>query len=260
MSEKKEKKYLIDSPTLISEWNWEKNNELGLNPKTLTVGSNIKAWWMCIKGHEWQTAIVNRNKTNCPYCSGRRVIEGENDFKTIHPELIEEWDFEKNIDVNPSKIMSSIALKVWWKCSKGHEWQARINDRHNGTGCPICASEIQTSFPEKALYFYFSKIFKPESRVKIQGTEIDIYIKSLNLAIEYDGIYYHNRARKIILDEQKNNKIKDLGIFLIRIKEAEREYFDATNNTFYYIPKSNYSNFNNIIESVINFINEKFNL
>ena len=131
MSEKKEKKYLIDNHTLMAEWDWEKNNDLGLNPQILTLGSNIKAWWMCGKGHEWQTAIFNRNKTNCPYCSGRRVIEGENDFKTIHPELMEEWDFEKNIDVNPSKIMSSIALKVWWKCSKGHEWQARINDRHN---------------------------------------------------------------------------------------------------------------------------------
>ncbi len=330
MSEKKEKKYLIDNPTLMAEWNWEKNNDLGLDPKMLTCGSgkkvwwkcskghewqatianrkngngcpycsnqrvligyndlttinptlakewnyekngdlkpydvvpnsNKKVWWKCSKGHEWQTAIVNRQKTNCPYCSGKRVIEGENDFKTIHPELMEEWDFEKNINVNPSKIMSSIALKVWWKCSKGHEWKARINYRHKGTGCPICASEIQTSFPEKALYFYFSKIFEPESRVKIQGSEIDIYIKSLNLAIEYDGIYYHNRARKIILDEQKNNKIKDLGIFLIRIKEAECEYFDAINNTFYYIPKSNYSNFNNVIKSVIDFINEKFNL
>ena len=38
MSEKKEKKYLIDNPTLIAEWNLEKNNELGLDSKTLTCG------------------------------------------------------------------------------------------------------------------------------------------------------------------------------------------------------------------------------
>lgn len=42
MSEKKEKKYLIDNPTLMAEWNWDKNSELGLNPRTLTLGSGKK--------------------------------------------------------------------------------------------------------------------------------------------------------------------------------------------------------------------------
>ena len=48
----KEKKYLIDNPTLMAEWNWEKNNELGLNPNELTLGSNKKVWWKYNKGHE----------------------------------------------------------------------------------------------------------------------------------------------------------------------------------------------------------------
>jgi hypothetical protein len=65
----KEKKYLIDNPTLMAEWNWEKNNELGLDPKTLTLGSGKKVWWKCDKGHEWQATIASRNHGNgCPYC------------------------------------------------------------------------------------------------------------------------------------------------------------------------------------------------
>ena len=28
--------------------------------------------------------------------------------------------------------------KVWWKCVKGHEWIASINDRSRGNGCPFC--------------------------------------------------------------------------------------------------------------------------
>ena len=31
--------------------------------------------------------------------------------------------------------------KVWWKCSKGHEWQAAIGSRNRGSGCPECARE-----------------------------------------------------------------------------------------------------------------------
>ena len=42
MADKKEKKFVIDNPTLMAEWNWEKNNELGLAPNSLTCGSDKK--------------------------------------------------------------------------------------------------------------------------------------------------------------------------------------------------------------------------
>ena len=29
--------------------------------------------------------------------------------------------------------------KVWWKCSKGHEWQAVVASRNRGSGCPYCS-------------------------------------------------------------------------------------------------------------------------
>ena len=31
--------------------------------------------------------------------------------------------------------------KAWWKCIKGHEWQAIIGNRNRGNGCPQCAKE-----------------------------------------------------------------------------------------------------------------------
>ena len=34
--------------------------------------------------------------------------------------------------------MPNSGQKVWWKCSNGHEWQAIIQDRNKGSGCPIC--------------------------------------------------------------------------------------------------------------------------
>ena len=37
-----EKKYIIDNAELMAEWDWEKNDELGFDPKTLTLGSRKK--------------------------------------------------------------------------------------------------------------------------------------------------------------------------------------------------------------------------
>ena len=30
--------------------------------------------------------------------------------------------------------------KVWWRCEKGHSWQATIASRTSGCGCPVCAN------------------------------------------------------------------------------------------------------------------------
>ena len=55
-------------------------------------------------------------------------------------ELMAEWNWERNADISPSQLTIGSGQKVWWKCSKGHEWQAVINSRNNGTGCPYCSS------------------------------------------------------------------------------------------------------------------------
>ena len=43
--EKKEKQYVSDNAQLVAEWDWEKNNKIGLDPYQLTYGSGKKAWW-----------------------------------------------------------------------------------------------------------------------------------------------------------------------------------------------------------------------
>ena len=140
MAEKKEKQYVSDSVQLMTEWNWGKNNELGFNPNTLTLGSNKKVWWKCSKGHEWQAVIYNRNSGNgCPYCVGQKVLKGYNDIQTVNPTLAKEWNYKKNGDLKPENYTASSGRKVWWKCKKGHEWQATIYSRNMGNGCPYCA-------------------------------------------------------------------------------------------------------------------------
>ena len=60
----------------------------------------------------------------------------EKQYVSDNAQLMEEWNWEKNADISPSQLTIGSGQKVWWKCSKGHEWQAVINSRNNGTGCP----------------------------------------------------------------------------------------------------------------------------
>ena len=137
-----DKKYVIDNENLMKEWNWSRNNELGLNPEELTCDSHKKAWWVCDNGHEWEAAVKDHNNgIGCPYCSGKKVLSGYNDLATTNPEIAKQWSYDKNGDLTPQNITTSSHKKVWWVCNNGHEFESAIYNYVNGYGCKMCAKK-----------------------------------------------------------------------------------------------------------------------
>ena len=243
-----EKKYIIDNAELMAEWNWEKNNELDFDPKTLTLGSDKKAWWVCNKGHEWQTSISHRSQgRGCPFCSGKKTLKGYNDLQTINPAVAKEWNHEKNNGLTPADVTANSNKKAWWKCSKGHEWQAKIHHRNNGSGCPICNSERNTSFPEYAIAYYLKKYgLDVIHSYREKGYELDIYIPSPKIAIEYDGYFWHkSKAKK---DLSKNLKCQKDGIKLYRIREGLPPLNDSSID---YVIQKDQKDFPKILEEIL---------
>lgn len=47
-----------------------------------------------------------------------------------HPELCEEWDWEKN-EISPDDISHGVTKKVWWRCKNGHSFLRSPNQRTN---------------------------------------------------------------------------------------------------------------------------------
>lgn len=130
------------NPLLANEWHPYKNGNL--KPEDFVLGSGTKVWWKCHNGkdHEWKATINNRTKpkaTGCPFCAGQKASKTSN-LKVLNPTLAREWHPSKNGDFEPEKFRPSSNKKVWWLCckNKDHEWQASINIRNRGRGCPIC--------------------------------------------------------------------------------------------------------------------------
>lgn len=68
----------------------------------------------------------------------RKAIIGINDLKTLYPDLINDWDYEKNRNL-PEVYLPGSREKAFWKCRKcGNEWEAVIRSRNKGHGCPKC--------------------------------------------------------------------------------------------------------------------------
>lgn len=127
----------VTHPDIAKEWHPTKNGELTVND--VSKGSHVKAWWICSKGHEWQTFVYKRclNKITCPICRGIKPIIKKN-LKDKNPEVAKQWHPTKNGSLTPDKAFPYSQLKVWWKCEKGHEWFTAIKTRQNGHGCPFC--------------------------------------------------------------------------------------------------------------------------
>lgn len=243
-------------PKLAQEWNYEKNGIL--KPSDVTPGSGKKVWWKCKNGHEWEARIDHRaSGSKCIYCKRQKAIIGENDLKTTNPELVEEWDYEKNTNIKPEEFMAGSNRMVWWKCALGHSWRASINHRTGGTGCPYCYSEYGTSFPEQAICYYLSKITIVKNRYKIDNQEIDIYLPKYRIGFEYDGAFYHNSKKSKAKERRKNEIIGNNEIQLFHIKESNRNIFNSYKRVIYCKTDRDYKYLEYVLEIIQQILNCK---
>lgn len=207
---------------LIDEFS--NKNEKSIN--NFTLGSNQKVWWQCSKHteHEWQATIKNRvNGTGCPYCSG--CLPSKQNNLSLHP-VSKEFHYERNTPFKPEDFTLNSGKKIWWKCSlnSNHEWEMRISDRTRDweCGCPHCGL-CGTSKAEQEIFEYISTLADNVlHRSKIDGIEVDIYIPSKKVAIEFNGLYWHSeKFRGEDYHFVKYDCLNNLGVNLLYIWEDE---------------------------------------
>ena len=128
----------VTHPELAKEWS-ERNFPFLAEDETAKSESHV--WWRGSCGHEWLAPVRQRagKETGCPYCKGRMVLKGFNDFASNYPELVGEWS-EKN-DIKSDEVTCGSTERIIWKCEKGHEWCTNVNNRTKGNGCPVCERE-----------------------------------------------------------------------------------------------------------------------
>lgn len=176
------KEYLLD------EWDYKKNKE---TPDTVSYGSHKNIFWVCKEGHEYPCRVFHRTAgRGCPYCSGQKVLKGYNDLVTTYPEIVAEWDYEKNGDLKPEDFTPKSHRNVFWICEKGHSYQTKISNRTDGKGCKHCAS----SKGEKKIENFLKEInaeYKTQNIEKDRGQLRDDFVlireDKVIGAIEYNG-------------------------------------------------------------------------
>ena len=121
-------------PNIAVEWSPTNTTR----PDTVKPFSSTKVGWVCQLGHEWDAVISNRARgSNCPYCSGRRILPGFNDLATLYPHLASQLDVEQNL-LTPTQVGVGNKRMNWVCGDCNHKWSAVIANRIKSPKCPNC--------------------------------------------------------------------------------------------------------------------------
>ena len=174
----------------------------------------------CDNGHEYSVAPNSfKQGYRCPKCAGLCPIQSKKEFL----ELLYEEGYTLLSEYK------NVATKVKIKCDKGHEYKVKPNNFKNGKRCPHCAGSTGQRLLQSMLKSYdLCKVIYNDREV-LGGLELDIYYPELNIAIEYQGNYWHSLQKMIENDNRKKILCKEKGIYLIEVwdndfmKDQEKE-------------------------------------
>ena len=200
--------------------------------------SNKNVWWLCPKGHEWQTRIENRTLGDgCPYCAGHQPTL-EYNLAVIYPDLVRERSPRNALP--PTAFLPVSSQKVWWYCAAGHEWRALIGNRVHGAGCRACFLSQTRSAPEVALVNSLAAWLNQDGSI-IQAPVGGVYWPRgapvtpdflidhhpIKFAVEYDGRWFHQTRKAERKDRAKTKLLQQAGFLTIRIRENPLPVLDS---------------------------------
>lgn len=164
-------------------------------------------------------------KQGCPKCAIEKRSEKKRNNIT---DLINQANIIHNNKFNYSKLsFNNINDKVEIICPIHGSFYQRLYDHIHGTSCPKC-THIKSK--DELEIFNFIKSYYPDAisgdKDILNGKELDIYIPSQNIGIEYNGLRWHSEFYGKTKDYHVNklNNCLENNIKLIQIFEDEYNF------------------------------------
>lgn len=196
------------------DWSYQLNPDL--DPNDISYGSDKAVVWKCHKCKStWIAKVKSRKKgegTGCPICYRHSQIERNthkmradegNNLARKYPQLLQEWDYKKNLGINPLTLVPDSNKLAWWICKDCNgSWETKISSRVKGSGCPYCSghkvktgiNDLKTMMPELAEEWDYDNNgkLKPENVLPFGNKRINWICKTCGG--KWDAIL-HSRAK-----------------------------------------------------------------
>ena len=173
--------------------------------KVIYKNKDEKVKIICPKHGEFVISPRNLYKgEGCPYCSGKHLH-----FKDFLEKANE-------IHKNKYKYLESTYKRtdkdITIICPIHGEFRQRVSTHLDGCGCPYCSNGYSKYEEEISEWLKTLKVeFINKDRKILEGKELDFYIPSKRLGIEFNGLYYHS------------DKFKDNNYHLLKLKKCQEK-------------------------------------
>lgn len=203
-------------PFYLKDMIGKKYGQLELKSFNVKIKNNKRVYYAnCIcdcgkKCEKEYSKIIEGHVTTC----GEHKQKHKGNLLTNFKEIVEKhWDYDKNNDL-PENVDIKSEKEFWWKDETG---SFKLKPKE------LTKRKFGTSFHEQCIYFYIQQLFcnvKNRHKLKINNSsyEADIFIQDYNIAIEYDGVFWHKE--KYQNDLEKSKLFNANNINLIRVRES----------------------------------------
>jgi hypothetical protein len=252
----KDKKFCIHEslegkhPEIAKYWDFGKNGDI--LPSQVLPNCNDEFFWNCdgcpkcglIHSYKSSPNTKLSRNTGCSYCvEGTQSVCPCSSVAVLYPNLLEEWDDEKNSkDINLYQISKGSKREFNWICiiNKNHRWVASISNRtYHESGCPDCYREslvdwntkLQNIKQELEIVVYRIIPNNDTKCIKVWGHCKgcnDIFCKTLRTIYNHGGPYCKDCTEYYRLQKIKNTNIKKYGTSSIFGNKDIREKWNLT--------------------------------
>lgn len=202
--------------------------------KTIYHGIHTKVTITCPDHGDFiQTPGSHYNGSGCTQCGDQRSADAK---KKDRDEIIRRARITHGDKYDYSvAVYRGINEKISIICPKHGQFEQTTNSHIRGSECPKCHAITSRAEDEIFEFVYLMAADAERSdRTLISPKEVDIYIPSLGLAIEYCGLFWHSdyKQKDKYYHLKKQQACEEKGIRLITIFEdewiAKKEIVKAT--------------------------------
>lgn len=173
-----------------------------------------------------QRPYIHLSGCGCPRCgdeenAAKHLKSMEDVLKEARRVHGDKYDYSKAVYIGCDEKMEIVCP------IHGPFWQVTYNHMR-GCGCPACASEKVSSQAEVEIAAFVKTLVGEENvkcntRSVIPPYELDMYIPSMSVAIEYNGLYWHSvkQGKDKNYHLNKLRRCNSQGVRLIQIFEDE---------------------------------------
>ena len=196
----------------------KKNNQVKVDGQYYQPQEKVTTLCVTCGGKFTDVAHKLKNTVSCPRCRRSQPLSGKylngNTWENIM------WSRKNAFPLESFSVSSS--KKVTLECRHGHTWNIPVYAIKDS--CPLCSGssgENELRGAVEALVGEDKVVAR--SRSIIPPCELDIYVPDKNIAIEYNGLYWHTESagRDRNYHYNKWKECREQGIQLIMIWEDE---------------------------------------